>query len=47
MTNGGLRVGGMTGRGFQWGIIEVKGGLDGVRVEDDLMEQVSESSNFI
>ena len=38
--------GGMTSRGFQWGIIEVKGGLDGVRVDDGLMEQVSVSSNF-
>ena len=35
----GMR-GGVTGRGFQWDIIEVKDGLEAVRVEDnDLLDE--------
>ena len=33
----GIR-GGMTGKGLQWDIIEVKGGLESVRVAEDLLD---------
>ena len=53
----GMR-GGRTGRGFQWDIIDVRGELEALRVEDDkfnddrehgdwVEKEVSESVNFI
>ena len=51
----GIR-GGMAGKGLQWDIIEVKGGLESVRVAEDLLDveeqrdeggkEAAESSNF-
>ena len=51
----GIR-GGMTGKGLQWDIIEVKGGLESVRVAEDLLDveeerdeggkEAAEFSNF-
>ena len=37
----GIR-GGMAGKGLQWVIIEVKGGLELVRVADDLLDAEEE-----
>ena len=35
----GMR-GGVTGRGFQWDIMELQGGLEAVRIEDnDLLDE--------